>query len=97
MKKLESRPEGRLRFLIHLAPRASRNAVSGWTADGLLKVHITAPPVEEAANSELIVFIAGELHIRKTSVLITNGRHSRKKQLEVPDECKNRLLSFADI
>jgi uncharacterized protein (TIGR00251 family) len=97
MKKLDPRPGGRLRFLVHLSPRASRNTIAGWTAAGLLKVHITAPPVDEAANTGLIAFIAEELNVRAAAVLITSGRHSRKKQLEVPDECKNRLLSFSDI
>ncbi|MBI4721330.1 MAG: DUF167 domain-containing protein [Chitinivibrionia bacterium] len=97
MKKLEDRPGGRLRFDVRLSPRASRSAVSGWTADGSLKISVTAPPVDEAANEELIACIARELRIRKAAVLITRGRHSRKKQMEVPGECKNRLLSFADI
>lgn len=97
MKKLDPVSGGRLRFHVRLSPRASRNAVAGWTGDGVLKVAITAPPVDDAANIELMRFLARLLGARKSEVMIVSGHHSRKKRIEVPDSCKNRLLSFGDI
>jgi uncharacterized protein (TIGR00251 family) len=95
--KLEHTPEGWLRFHVRLTPRASRNAIAGWDLEGALKIMITAPPVNEAANTELIIFLARELGIRKNTVHIMSGHRSRKKRIEVPGTCKNRLLRFADI
>ena len=97
MKKLDPTPAGRLRFYVRLTPRASRNTIAGWTSEGDLKVTITAPPVDEAANVELKKFLARQLDIRKSDIHILSGLHSRKKWIEVPDSCKNRLLCFADI
>jgi uncharacterized protein (TIGR00251 family) len=87
----------RLRFKIRLIPRASRAEVVGWLTSGELKVRVTSAPVEEAANRELIRFLAGILGIKKADINIISGAHSRSKQLEVPGMCKNRLLSFENI
>ena len=64
---------------------------------GELKVRVTSPPVEEAANKELIRFLAHLLNVKKSDIALVAGAHSRRKQLEVPEACKNRLLSFQDI
>jgi uncharacterized protein (TIGR00251 family) len=97
MKRIEAASRGLLRFSVHIVPRASRNQIAGWTSEGLLKVKVTAPPVDNAANQALIKFIAAALSIKKSDICICSGSHARVKQLEVPETCKNRLLSFADI
>jgi uncharacterized protein (TIGR00251 family) len=86
-----------LRFRIRLTPRAFRAEVVGWLESGELKVLVTSAPVEEAANLELIRFLAKILGIRKADIRIISGAHSRVKQMEVPGMCKNRLLSFENI
>lgn len=97
MKKLDSTTAGRLRFYVRLTPRASRNAIAGWNGEGDLKIMITAPPVDDAANRVLLKLLSRELGIRTGAIGIVSGHHSRKKLLEAPDSCKNRLLSFPDI
>jgi uncharacterized protein (TIGR00251 family) len=97
MKKLESLGEGRVAFVVSLAPRASRNEVVGWTEAGSLKIRVTAPPVEEGANQQLIKLLSKTLGVTKGDVTIAGGTHSRTKRLVVPEACKNRLLSFEDI
>ncbi len=97
MKTLDEPAEGRLIFSVRVVPRASRNEVVGWTEDGALKVRVAAPPVDDAANRELVAYVAGVLDVRKSDVAITSGFHSKTKRLQVPDRCKNRLLGFADI
>ena len=97
MKSIQSAQSGRLRFAVRLVPRASRNQIDGWLESGELKVRVTSPPVDEAANTELLRFLAGFLGLKKQALVIVSGRHSRRKLLEVPDDCKNRLLSFEDI
>ncbi len=97
MKSIVSSAGNRIRFRVRLTPRAHRNAVVGWTETGHLKVRIAAPPVEEAANRELIRFFAKRLGVSKAEIVIIGGFHSKTKQLEVPEACKNELLSFESI
>ena len=86
-----------VRIRVRLIPRASRTEVVGWLESGELKIRVTSAPVEEAANLELIRFLAKTLGIKKADIIITGGAHSRVKHLEVPIMCKNRLLSFDNI
>ena len=71
-----------VRFEVQLAPRASRDAVLG-EHDGALKIALTAPPVEGAANAALIAFLADHLGCAKRDVRITRGQSSRRKTIEV--------------
>lgn len=97
MKRVESLPDGRLSFVVRLIPRSPRTEIVGWSNDGHLKIRLTAPPVEGAANQQLIDFLSTLLDIRKNSVTIASGARSRTKRILVPSDCKNRLLSLGDI
>lgn len=69
----------------------------GWTAAGELKIKLTSPPVDNAANEGLVRLLADVLGVKKREVSIVSGHSSRKKKIEVPESCKNRLSSFNDI
>jgi uncharacterized protein (TIGR00251 family) len=69
-------------FEVRVAPRASRNALRGVT-EGALKVALTAPPVEGAANAALCDFLAQLLKISRRSVEISHGQQSRRKTVRV--------------
>ncbi|MDH3215866.1 MAG: DUF167 domain-containing protein [Candidatus Krumholzibacteria bacterium] len=97
MKRIEDLTDGQLCFAVILVARASRTEVVGWSEGGHLKVRVTAPPVDEAANRQLVKLLARTLDCQKVDVKIASGSHSRTKRLVVPRACKNRLLSFADI
>lgn len=73
---------GGVRFGVQVAPRASREAVLG-VHDGALKVALTAPPVDGAANEALVAFLARALGVPKRAVRITGGQTSRRKRVEV--------------
>lgn len=73
---------GRVRFEVHVAPRARREGVVG-EHDGALKVALTAPPVEGAANAALIALLAEALGVSRSAVRIVRGQSSRRKALEV--------------
>jgi uncharacterized protein (TIGR00251 family) len=51
--------------------------------DGVIKIRIAAPPVENAANRALIDFVAERLGVAKRSVRVVSGGTSRRKVLEV--------------
>jgi uncharacterized protein YggU (UPF0235/DUF167 family) len=51
--------------------------------DGVIKIRVAAPPVDNAANRALIDFVAERLGIAKRSVRVVSGDTSRRKVLEV--------------
>ena len=64
---------------VHLQPRASTTECVGIHGDAI-KIRVAAPPVDGAANDELIRFLARQLSIPTASVRIhsgANGRHKR--------------------
>ena len=65
---------------VHVQPRASRNAVVGWHGDAL-KVALTAPPVDGAANAALIAFIAEHFGLKRSQISLVRGDSSRHKLL----------------
>ena len=69
-------------FEVRVAPRASRNRVIG-VQDGALKVALTAPPVDGAANGALTKLIAKALGVAKSDVEILRGDRARIKVLRV--------------
>ena len=69
-------------FSVRLTPRAGKNEIVGIQA-GALRVRLTAPPVEGAANAALIEFLAERLKVRKSAVSIVSGERSRNKVVRV--------------
>lgn len=85
---------------LRVTPRASRNKIVGVLNDGTIKVHIAAAPVEEAANKELIEFIADVLGVPKSRVEIVAGATGRDKLVSVLDmdveTVHQRILAHMD-
>jgi hypothetical protein len=69
-------------FPVRVVPRASKAGIAG-TRDGALLVRLNAPPVEGAANAELIRLIAATLHVPRSRVTIVAGARSRSKRVSV--------------
>jgi len=65
-------------FAVHVVPRASRSEIVG-KHDGALKVRLAAPPVEGAANAELIRLLAKSLNLPQNAVEVISGFNSKRK------------------
>jgi len=80
---------------LKVLPRAPRTEV-GETLGGELKLSVAAPPVDDAANEELIRFLADRLACPRAAVRIVRGRNSRHKVVAVRglsvDQAQQRLL-----
>jgi uncharacterized protein len=63
---------------VRVQPRSSRNAVIGITGDSL-KLALTAPPVEGAANAACCAFFADLCGVAKSRVSVVGGHKSRDK------------------
>jgi uncharacterized protein (TIGR00251 family) len=74
---------GSIRFSVHVKPRSSRSRVEGVREDGALIVALKAPPVDGAANAELIKLLARSLGVKKKAVSITSGESGRRKVIDV--------------
>ncbi len=72
-------------FRVHAIPRSSYAGVVG-KHDGSLKVKLNSPPIDGAANSELITILAKFFKVSKRSVEITSGETSRKKSVTIQGE-----------
>jgi uncharacterized protein (TIGR00251 family) len=83
-------------FRVRVQPRAKRNAVAGEIA-GALKIAVTAPPIEGAANAACMEFVAKLLKAPRGSISIAAGATSRNKVLVVagmtPAELRSRLCA----
>lgn len=69
---------------IRVQPRASRTEVVG-EHDGALKVRVAAPPVDGAANGELIRYLAKTLGIARSRVRVLSGVSGRMKVIEIDE------------
>ena len=66
---------------VRVQPRARRAGFEGYHGD-LLKVALTAPPVEGAANEALVRFLADALDVPPSTVSVVSGQTSREKAVE---------------
>ena len=73
---------GSITFHVYVVPRASRSEIAG-EHNGALRVRIAAPPVDGAANRELIAVLAKALHVPRSAVAIDAGHNSRTKRVTV--------------
>lgn len=90
---LKAHAEGTLIFL-KVVPRASRNEI-GEALGEELKLRVTAPPVDSAANRATLEFLAEKLGVAKSAVVLVKGQKSRRKTALVRglelDEVEKRL------
>jgi len=71
-----------VRFDVRVQPRASRSEIVG-EYNGAIKVRLSAPPVDGAANDALVDLLAKELSVARRSVSIVRGASSRSKTIAV--------------
>ena len=75
---------------MRVVPRASRTELAG-AHDGALKIRVAAPPVDGAANAEIIKFLAKTLGVAKSSVEIAGGLTAKTKLIKVSDLSPDEL------
>ena len=67
---------------LHIVPRARETAVAGTHGDAV-KIRVAAPPVDGAANAELVRFLAAHLKVAAARVSIVGGAGGRRKNVQV--------------
>ena len=90
---LHAQPDGTL-LCVKLQPRASVNEI-GEPIGGELRIKVTAPPVDAAANEALIKLLAGKLDCARGRIELVRGHKSRHKVVKLhgftPEEVLQRI------
>ena len=74
--------DGGVTFMVRVIPRASKTEIVG-EYDGAVKVRLSSPPVDGAANEELIKLFAMRLKVARSDVGILSGQTSKTKQIRI--------------
>lgn len=84
-----------VRLTIQVKPRASKPGIAG-VVNGMLVVRVGAPPVDGAANAEVIAVLARALDVPRRAISVAVGERSTRKQVDVTGRTKadvERLLA----
>lgn len=84
---------GAIVFQVRVVPRARREEIEGEHA-GALKVRLTAPPVEGAANDALRQLLAARLNVSMAAVKIVGGEKSRTKRVSVQGATRAQVAAL---
>lgn len=79
-----------MKLRIKATPNARSSEILGWEEEGspplrYLRVRIAAAPAEGKANTALRDFLAAELGLSKSRVVLEKGQSSRLKTFDIPD------------
>jgi hypothetical protein len=91
---MPARPEGAIaaRIRVRLTPRAARDEIAGWRSD-VLRVRVTAPPVEGRANAALERLLANALGLPGSAVRVVSGQRVREKTVAIDGLTQEQALA----
>lgn len=87
--------DGQLVLKVQVVPRSSRSEIAG-EHNGALRIRVAAPPVDGAANKEVIHMLAKAFKVSRSSVRILSGHNGRLKQVSIEGVSKV-LLETIDV
>ena len=80
---------------VRITPRSKKNEIVSVMEDGVIKIKLTAPPVDGKANEALLKFLAVTLKISKNNLEIVGGLSGRNKLIAIfdllPSEVEERI------
>ena len=77
------------RIAVRVQPGAKKEAILGF-ADGVLRLRVTAPPVEGRANDAVLELVARAVGVRPSHVALLRGARSRDKLLRIDGVSQQR-------
>jgi len=81
---------------VHIQPKASTTECVGIHGDAI-KIRVAAPPVDGAANDELIQFLARRLSIPTASVRIHSGASGRHKRVLIKGDTAQLVMARLNL
>jgi hypothetical protein len=85
-----SEQNGSIVFTVRVVPRSSKTEIVG-VHDEALKIRLAVPPVDGAANEELIKLLAKYFEVSRSSVEIVSGTTSKTKQIRITNGNAEKL------
>lgn len=86
--------DGRLTLTLHIQPGAKKTECAGRHGDAL-KIRLSAPPVDGKANDALLRFLADQLALPRSAVLLKSGQTSRQKVVEITGSTPEAVRAIA--
>ena len=86
--------DGAVTFAVLVTPRAALTKV-GPVHDARLKLAVTAPPVDGAANAAVIELLARALGVPKGAIAVVAGDSSRRKTVRVVGVARAQIEELA--
>ncbi|QQR89072.1 MAG: YggU family protein [Myxococcales bacterium] len=87
--------ENAIHLRIRVNPRASNTRALSVEGD-YLKVALNAPPVDGAANKELIAFLSKQLGVSKKTIALISGQRHRNKVLRIAEVSTEHIHKVID-
>ena len=84
--------DGGITITVRVIPRSSKTEILG-EHDGAVKVKLSSPPVEGAANDELVRLLAKEFGISRSAVNIISGQTSKTKRVRISGTTASQVLT----
>ncbi|MDL2313923.1 DUF167 domain-containing protein [Desulfovibrio sp. OttesenSCG-928-C14] len=81
-------------LLVKAQPGAKKSEICD-ESDGMLRIRLSAPAVDNKANAALVEFVAEKLKVRKNKIVLVSGEKSRKKRLFIPSDTSPDLAALA--
>ena len=81
---------GSVTLEVRVIPRSSKSEIVG-EYNGAMKVKLSAPPVDGAANEELIRVLSKEFEISRSAIEIVSGHTSKSKRVRIADVNPDRI------
>ena len=75
---------------IYVVPRSSKSEIAGIYND-CLKIKLKSPPIDNAANEELVRFLSKRLQIPKRNIEIISGHKQKRKVVLVNEVDSNKI------
>ncbi len=88
-----SEEDSGIRFQVKVQPNAKKTEILG-EFDGALKIKISSPPVENAANKACIELLAKSFGLTKRQVHVVSGKQSKLKTIYLEGLSKEAFLCF---
>ena len=73
---------GAIFFNVKAVPKSSKSAIVG-EIDGALKIKLKSPPIDGAANAELVKLLSKAFGVSKSEISIIGGETSKNKHLKI--------------
>ena len=80
---------------VRVIPRASRSEIVGEHGDAL-KIKLASPPVDGAANEELIKLLSKRLDVPRSDIEIVAGHTAKLKRLSIRGVTPDKLKALTE-